>query len=133
MSVTVQDICVSCSKTIKQCHKDITCKKCKMYVHKKCTKLKPRELKRINRIEWVCSKCTDNDSEIDDSEIVELTDYNVSHIDLEKYDNMMFNPLRFESTLKNEINDNYQFNECSYVTPEQLKTSLNVSTANLLY
>ena len=46
MSVTSQDACIVCSKTIRSCHKDITCSVCKMYVHKKCTKLKANDLKK---------------------------------------------------------------------------------------
>ena len=34
------DLCVVCSKLIKKCHKDLACKLCKKYVHKKCTNLK---------------------------------------------------------------------------------------------
>ena len=43
--------CVMCSKNIKECHKDISCKTCKGYVHKKCTKLKQKQLKSMDRNE----------------------------------------------------------------------------------
>ena len=54
MSELRKDVCVVCSKTIKECHTDISCKVCKLYVHKKCTKLKTKELKRLN--EWKCKR-----------------------------------------------------------------------------
>ena len=48
MSATNLDVCIVCSKTIRTCHKDITCTICKMYVHKKCTKLKQKDLKQMS-------------------------------------------------------------------------------------
>lgn len=126
MSVQRQDVCIVCSKTIKECHKDIACKKCKMYVHKKCTKMKPKELKRC--IEWTCDKCcetTCNDMSNIEVECESLINkYNVSDIDLEsKFKNMCFNPLRYESIEKNEIENDYKCNECSYMTPEQFNSN----------
>ena len=48
MSVPSQDVCIACSKTIKQCHR--------------YTKLKPKELKRCKN--WICEKCANgNDSD----------------------------------------------------------------------
>ena len=67
MSVSCQDVCFVCSKTIKHCHKDITCNKCQMYVHKKCTKLKSEELKKCK--EWTCDKCLATVDKLDESYI----------------------------------------------------------------
>ncbi len=109
MSAGNQDVCVVCSKILKVCHKDITCKKCKMYVHKKCTKLKPKELKRCN--EWTCDKCceiTQNDGNYDNVNIMNLnTNVNVADIDFGKYDRMLFNPLRYENMSK-DLDVNYE-------------------------
>ena len=43
MSVSSQDVYIVCFKTIKNCHEDVICNKCQMYIPKKCTKLKPKE------------------------------------------------------------------------------------------
>lgn len=128
MSASVRDLCVSCSKIIKNCHKNISCKICKGYVHKKCTKLKRKELARMDSNEWMCHKCKndtsniplsdDNGSDIDES-------INVREVDFEKYDNMIFNPLRYQHTskeLNDEIQDTYQSPQCSYITPDQFNT-----------
>ncbi len=94
------DICVSCSKTIKTCHKVIFCKYCKLYVHKKCTKLKPREIKRLTPGEWECNKCSIsmNDINVTQQDIDSLNDGVITtDVDFKKYDDMSFDPLRYES------------------------------------
>jgi len=58
MSFQTRDICVKCSKIIKECHKNIICKICGGYVHKKCTNLKPKQLKCLNPKEWTCHNYT---------------------------------------------------------------------------
>ena len=120
-----KDVCVCCSKMIKNCHKLISCKMCKLYVHKKCTKLKPRELKTLIPNEWLCKNC--NVSKMPDNsfsaEIDNLnSNVNVSDVNFEKYDKMMFNPLRYECMLKlNDENVRRSSRvECNYVTTEQL-------------
>ena len=68
--------------------------------HKKCTKLKPKQLKCLNPKEWVCSKCSSNtlnsDSDIEEevNNLNESPHFNITEIALEKYDKMVFNPLR---------------------------------------
>ena len=59
-----------------------------MYVHKKCTKLKPNELKRKN---WIGEKCTNNDSENFD-DMIKLRLILVSHLgsQLPKIKNKIF-------------------------------------------
>ena len=64
MSVTTQDVCIVYSKTIRSCQ-DITCTVCKMYVHKKCTKLKPKDF--IKCAEWTCEKCKITNENLDDT------------------------------------------------------------------
>ena len=97
------DVCVVCSKIVKNCHKYISCQICKGYVHKKCTKLRPKQLKCLNPKEWVCSKfpsnntVSDSDIEEDIDNLNESPQFNPIEVDLKKYDKMVFNPLRFES------------------------------------
>ena len=92
------DVCVSCTIAIKECHKIIFCKHCILYVHNKYTKLKQSELKR----------------RIDDNETVTINDYihdinnlyenvNIVDVDYSKYENMAFDPLRYEALLRNLI------------------------------
>ena len=60
--------CVICAKNIKECHKNISCQRCKGYVHKKCTKLKQKQLKSVDRNEWICPNCitVDYDNNVSD-------------------------------------------------------------------
>ena len=53
------DVCVSCARIIKTCHKQIVCKEWKMFLHKKCTKLKQREQRNLINLqqEWICENC----------------------------------------------------------------------------
>ena len=135
--------CIVCLKTIKNCHKDISCKACKGYVHKKCTKLKQKQLKSLKRGEWSCSKCykdvnLDNTTSIED-DVCKLNDspqFSITDIDFKKYDNMIFNPLRFDSnntekTYNDIVNSNNGgIHECSYLTPEQFCTDPNANRGN---
>ena len=125
------DNCIVCSKVIKQCHKNISCKKCKSYVHKKCTKLKPKQIKQLCQTEWVCSKCIDEDDCYDttDSEF-EPEDFYFSDDDLKKYDSMKFNHLRFESTVKND-DEFCNYHDCSYILPAQFESALPDEKKNL--
>ena len=141
MSASRKDACVVCSKTIKECHKDISCKICKLYVHRKCTKLKTKELKRLN--EWKCDKCNVTVQNSDDTEIeCELPDVdnlnanvNVADINFDKYDKMLFNPLRFENMLKESEADDENISksaniECTYVTSEKLSQNISNEQAD---
>ena len=126
-------MCVSCTNAIKECHKIIFCKHCKLYVHKKCTKLKQSELKRLNPSEWECINCR-----IDDNETVIINDYihdinnlnenvNIVYVDFSKYKNMAFDPLRYESTTKESDlgNENQTNVKCKYATNVQLNQILS--------
>ena len=46
----------------------ISCKICKLFVHKKCTKLKQWELKNLKPGDWTCNKCSVNFNETDENE-----------------------------------------------------------------
>ena len=75
MCSKMQDMCVMCSKIVKECHKNIKCSTCSGYVHKKCTKLKPKEIKHLNPGDWTCTKCNlqnTNQEDHEDTEIDEL-------------------------------------------------------------
>ena len=122
------DLCVSCSKRIRNCHKNIKCKVCKCYVHKKCTKLKPNELRK-NNIEWVCAKCTTNVPTIPEisDETDSLLNCDLDDVDFTQYDNMCFNPLRFEQIARKSHDDqnwsNCVISKCPYLTPNQFQTN----------
>ena len=126
------DVCVMCNKAIKNCHKIIFCKHCKQYVHKKCTNLKQRELKKLNPGDWECTNCCidDNEKNATENYIRDLNDLNknlnIVDVDFSKYDNMAFNPLRYESmTKESDLDNDNQINvECTYVTNDQLSKML---------
>ena len=147
MSSCKNDSCVGCSKIVKNCHKNITCKTCKGYVHKKCTKLTSKQLKCLDLNEWVCVKCVSNHRTCNDNSInfnsdieQEVTDlnksseFNVTEVDLHKYDNMVFNPLRFDSKItKNGYSDVVEndidgIHECTYHTPVQFYSDIKASS-----
>ena len=137
-----KDLCVYCSKTIRTSHKQISCKTCKLFVHKKCTKLKKQELKKLNVKEWICSNCnTDThitlETQHDDIEKLNAN-VNVSDTDLcdfKKYDKMLFNPLRYENLSKeSDVTDDIHPKnidiDCKYVTSEQLCKSISNEEAD---
>ena len=52
-----------------------------------------------------------------------INQYTVSDVDLEeKFKNMSFNPLRYESIDKNEISNDCHYHECSYIIPDRFKS-----------
>ncbi len=97
-SVKSKDLCVTCSKIVKDCHKDIICKSCNGFVHKKCTKLTVKQLKTIDKKEWTCKNCIPqeqnndenfNDSIRNDVEALNASSmFNISDVDLKKYDDI---------------------------------------------
>ena len=135
-------MCVSCSKIIRTCHKLISCKICKLFVHKKCTKLKQRELKYLKPDDWTCNKCSVNLNETDENEgylndIENLNDnITVEDNNFDKYDKMLFNPLRYENMSKEEEESNDENIsgsidiECSYITSEKLSRNISEEQAD---
>ena len=105
-----------------------------MFVHKKCTKLKPKILKTMNPNEWVCSKCkTDETCDPNDinNDIENLNaNINLQEIDFDKYDKMLFNPLRYENMTKTNDENILKSShiDCSYVNIDKLNA--NVSNSN---
>ena len=110
--------------------KVISCCKCKGYVHKKCLKLSRKLISQLN--DFVCANCTTAENhndrplniqdENDNSTILSNRNENTTAKDiiLEKYDNMIFNPIRFQSNTKDE--EHIEMNhvpQCNYLTPEE--------------
>ena len=143
MSLKKCNNCIVCSKTVKNCHKDIFCKLCKGFVHKKCTKLKPpKEFQCLKNNEWVCQNCNkdalrDSDFDIEDdiNKLNESPEFKITNIAFQKYDDMIFNPLRFDFNSTNKAyNDvaNEEFtHKCPYVTPEQFGQNTKESCGKL--
>ena len=147
MSIVNRDMCVVCSRIVKNCHKNICCKNCNGFVHKKCTKLKQKYLKCLNPKEWVCHICSNNEQTSSNSDLEnavndlnESPQFNVTDVNLAKYDNMIFNPLRFDcnptSKAYNDITNsiNETTHKCSYMTPTQFHADPKASSGkfNLL-
>ena len=101
MSLKNIDTCIECKKLIKTCHKNICCKTCNGFIHKKCTKLKQKQLKCLVVKDWVCNECNSKRTKCDsnsdlETEINELNNsslFKLDEIDFKKYDDMIFNPL----------------------------------------
>ena len=136
-----KDVCVSCSKIIRNCHKIISCKICKLFVHKKCTKLKQRELKNLKPDDWTCNKCSVNFNQADENEsyLNELNNLNdninIEDTNFDKYDKMLFNPLRYENMSKEPESNDENISksidiECSYVSSEKLKRNISEEQAD---
>ena len=90
MSLVNPDLCIVCSKIVKKCHKDIRCKICNSFIHTKCTKMKPKQLKSVNKKDWVCEKCRDDthidsncDIETDLNDLNEASEFNVTDVDFQ--------------------------------------------------
>ena len=85
-------------KKYQKCHNDISCKTCKGYVHKKCTKLSKSSLKvwivvngyayAQNVTELTMTIPTDSVSD-DAHDLNESPHFNVTDVHFTKYDNMI--------------------------------------------
>ena len=142
MSLKPRDVCIVCSKIVKKIHKNICCNKCKGHIHKKCTKLKPKELACLDTNEWICQICnlnvpTDTDCEIEKNvnDLNECSEFDINDVDFQKYDDMIFNPLRFnsDSSSGKAYNDTCDetMHKCTYLTPEQFRLDPEASRRNL--
>ena len=141
MSLKFRETCIVCSKIVKQCHRDIYCSKCNRFIHKKCTKMKAKELKSIKNKEWVCNNCcheqstSNSDLENAVDELNDSPDFDLTDIEIPKYDEMIFNPLKFESNSFGkayiDINNDDAIHKCSYLTPEQFRLDNNASSGKL--
>ena len=145
MSLKPHDLCIVCSKMVKKCHQDICCQICNGNIHKKCTGLKAKQLKCLNTKEWVCANCkednhTASDSDIDNEvhDLNESPEFDVTKVNLQKYDDMIFNPLRFDNNSTSKVfNDisNDNIHKCYYSTPEEFRLGtcgkMNFLNANI--
>ena len=65
----------------------------------------------------------------------ESSEFSATNVDFQKYDDMIFNPLRFDNNSMNKIytdvtrNDN--IHNCSYLTPEQFRLDPNASRGKI--
>ena len=127
-----RDNCIVCSKIVRKCHKEISCKICNGFIHKKCTNLKSKQLKCLNVKDWVCENCcqdvhtySSSDLENEVNNLNKSSDFNVTNVDFQKYDKMLFNPLRFDhnttSKAYNDVTCADNIHKCSYLTPEQFR------------
>ncbi len=146
MSSKLCDRCIVCSKVIRNCHKNICCKKCNGYIHKKCTKLKQKQLKCLDVKDWICKKCSlDQDASCSDldtslNNLNENPFFNVIETDFDKYDSMVFSPLSFDhnssNKVYNDISNNENLHQCSYIIPDQfrhVKTNDQINLLKLMY
>ena len=65
MSGCNSDLCLSCSKKVRVHQKDISCKVCHLFIHKKCTKLKRKDIGKWNVNEYTCMKCISSNASDD--------------------------------------------------------------------
>ncbi len=137
----MHDMCVMCSKMVKECHKNIKCNICSGYVHKKCTKLKPKEINNLNSNDWTCIKCNqqsinvkdqDEEADIDD---LDRNIFNINDVDFTKYNDMVFNPQRFDynnGKLYHDVDCGTDTaHECLYQTPDQFSSDSNANLGKL--
>ena len=147
MSSYVNNVCIMCSEMIVNPNSNISCAICSRYVHTKCIQ---NEGKTKKKKEWICSNCSqklntgseyDDDVTFSDSDIEkDVNDLNnskshfkITDVDLQKYDEMVFNPLRFDYNTEkcfNEIVDDAVSDvyKCNYITPEQFCSNSNADS-----
>ena len=103
--------------------------------------LKPRELKNLQPHEWVCDNCKATSNETSQNFEDDIRNLNATanvtdtSTNFEKYDKMIFNPLRYENMSKDsDRNDDDMFKtidiKCEYVTSEQLSQNISNEQAD---
>ena len=110
---------------------------------KNVSKLKPKQLKNLNPREWICSTCNASNAnsngcnDSSDDEVLDLNDsikFDITNVDLQKYDNMIFNPLKFDcNSIDKCYNDvinsnNDDIHECTYLTPDRFCSDSTASS-----
>ena len=136
MSGCKSDLCLSCSKKVRIHQKDISCKVCHLFIHKKCTKLKRKDIIRLNVNECTCMKCisantsgekNQNDDTVHDfnaSEGKTSTCSESINANFSKYDKMIFTPFKYQNDIIDNDAANAVNSKCMYVTPEELRANL---------
>ena len=109
--------CIVCQKNMHEKHRVISCKLCKQYIHKKCSKLSRKSIALLKLDEYEGNNCLKSNEKIQTNENVELEDSDddnvdvisdpedtiqASDIDIDKYDKIMFNPIRFQNSNKDD-------------------------------
>ena len=65
----------------------------------------------------------------------EASEFNVTDVDFQKYDDMIFNPLRFDNNsthkIYTDVTRNENIHNCSYLTPEQFRLDPNASRGKI--
>ena len=127
--------CAICQRDVQKRHRVFSCKHCKKYVHKKCMNMSRKAISLLEKDKYVCINCSDknheetsshiqNDTNVKDANIEYPLEENdlVSDIEIDKYDSMVFNPVRFQSTTKDEIpHEMSHIPKCNYITPVDFK------------
>ena len=142
MSGCKSDLCLSCSKKIRIHQKDISCKVCHLFIHKKCTKLKRKDIIRLNVDGYTCMKCISaNTSGEKNQKDDTVHDFNASegktstcsesiNANFSKYDKMIFNPFKYQNDIIDNNATNAVNSKCMYVTPEELRANLTSESNN---
>ena len=78
----------------------------KVLYTKNVQKLKTKCLKSVETKDWVCQNCniqrdSESDIENDNYNLNKSSDFNITNVDFQKYDNMIFNPLKFDFNSNN--------------------------------
>ena len=138
MSGCKSDLCLSCSKKVR-IHKYIyiyiyiSCKVCHLFIRKICTKLKRKDIVRVNVNRLTCMKCisanasdekNQNDDTVHDfiaSEGKTSTCSESINAIFSKYDKMIFNPFKYQNDIIDNDATNAVNSKCMYVTPEELR------------
>ncbi len=99
--------------------------------------IKSKELKALNPKDWICQICIQESltrlssnlkHEVND--LNESPEFKLSKTDFDKYDNMIFSPLRFDHETNgkayNDVVRDDDVHQCSYLTPDQFRKNTNV-------
>ena len=87
----------------------------------------------------MCQNCcqehctySNSDLENDINTLNECSNFNMTNVDFQKYDDTLFNPLRFDhnptSKAYNNITSSDNIHESSYQTPEQFRVDRTISS-----
>ena len=87
----------------------------------------------------MCQNCniqrdSESDIENDNYNLNESPDFNITNVDFQKYDNMIFNPLKFDfnsNKTYNDVTSDDITHKCSYLTPEQFRLDPKASSGKL--
>ena len=89
--------------------------------------MKPKYLKSIATKDWVCQNCniqrnSESDIKNDTNNLSESPEFNITNVDFQQYNNMIFNLLKYDFNphkTYNDVTSDDIAHKCSYLTPEQ--------------